>query len=126
MFTFHSPVFPTAPPPPDDSRSKGQNRQHLWISLSLRASVDPFQLINKDGNLEKVLGRITTSAGNLITSAASYRALATLAFIAPKVAIPATGAQIQQDLQYDDVDALTEGDLGIWQTAEGTTYVDGE
>lgn len=57
---------------------------------------------------------------------ASYRAIGTLAFIAPHVVLPRVMDQLREDLDAQVLGALTEEELGIWETPEGTTYVDGE
>jgi hypothetical protein len=57
---------------------------------------------------------------------ASYRAIGTLAFIAPHVVLPRVMEQLRVDIDAGALNALTEEEFGIWDTPEGTTYVDGE
>lgn len=57
---------------------------------------------------------------------ASGRAVTTLSFVAPEVVIPEIVEQLRRDINAQEVDALTETDLAIWATPEGTTYVDGK
>ena len=56
---------------------------------------------------------------------AGYRAITTLAFVAPSAVIPKVVEQIRGDLKAEDVHSLTDDDLGIWATPEGQTFVDG-
>lgn len=49
-----------------------------------------------------------------------------MAFIAPEVVLPRVMDQLRVDIDAAALGALTEEDLGIWETPEGTTYVDGE
>lgn len=56
---------------------------------------------------------------------AAYRAFTTAAFVAPDVVVPRIAEQVARDLSGQEVEQLTESDLNIWQTPEGTAYVDG-
>ena len=56
---------------------------------------------------------------------ASDRAIGTLTFIAPDIVLPRVMEQLRDDLDANALNALTEEDIGIWETPEGTTYVDG-
>ncbi|KAG6835384.1 hypothetical protein H0H93_001976 [Arthromyces matolae] len=55
---------------------------------------------------------------------AGYNAVGTLAFVAPEEVLPRLIDQLRSDMDQDVVNALTESDFGIWETPEGTTYVD--
>ena len=57
---------------------------------------------------------------------AGYRAITTLAFVAPEAVLPKVVEKISTDIKADDVQSLTDEDLGIWATPEGQTFVDGE
>lgn len=57
---------------------------------------------------------------------ASYRAVSTLAFVAPEVVLPRIVEQLHADINADEINSLTDQDLGIWATPEGTAYVDGK
>lgn len=46
--------------------------------------------------------------------------------MAPGVVIPEVLKQVQLDINAKTVGALTETDIAIWRTPEGTAYVDGE
>ena len=56
---------------------------------------------------------------------AAYRAFTTAAFVAPDVVVPRIAEQVASDLNGQEIEQLTETDLNIWQTPEGTAYVDG-
>lgn len=47
-----------------------------------------------------------------------------MAFIAPDVVLPRLVAQIRIDIDAG-LGALTEEEIGIWETPEGTMYDDG-
>lgn len=57
---------------------------------------------------------------------ASYRAVTTLSFVAPETAILHVVEQLRRDIDAQALGSLTDEDLAIWATPEGTTYVDGE
>jgi hypothetical protein len=57
---------------------------------------------------------------------ASYRTVTTLTFIAPAVVLPRIMEQLNADLSPADLRSLTDFDYGVWQTPEGTTFVDGQ
>jgi hypothetical protein len=49
-----------------------------------------------------------------------------LAFVSPATVLPRIVDQLWADINPSVVNALTETDIGIWLTPEGTTYVDGQ
>ena len=49
-----------------------------------------------------------------------------MTFISPATVVPRLMEQIRSDIDPSVVDALTETDLEIWATPEGTAYVDGK
>ena len=51
--------------------------------------------------------------------------MTTLSFVAPEVVIPQIVQQLRRDIDAQEVEGLTETDLAIWATPEGTTYIDG-
>ena len=55
---------------------------------------------------------------------ASYRAVTTLSFVAPEAVIPQIVEQLRRDINAQELSAVTDEDLAIWATPEGTTYVD--
>jgi hypothetical protein len=56
---------------------------------------------------------------------ACYRAIATLAFVAPNTIFPRIIEQLRVDLS-SDIHSLTDMEIGVWNTPEGQTFVDGE
>ena len=56
---------------------------------------------------------------------AGYNAIRTLTFVWPELVIPEVLKRIKLDLENGDLKAVTSTDLGIWDTPEGTTYIDG-
>ena len=57
---------------------------------------------------------------------ASHRAVTTLSFVAPELVVPEIAAQIRRDIDAQELKAVTEEDLAIWATPEGTAYIDGK
>ncbi|OJA10082.1 hypothetical protein AZE42_06300 [Rhizopogon vesiculosus] len=55
---------------------------------------------------------------------ASYRAMSSLAFVCPEVVLPKVIDQLRADIDSSTINALSEAEFGIWDTPEGTTYVD--
>jgi hypothetical protein len=49
----------------------------------------------------------------------------TLAFVSPGVVLPRVVKQLRADVNPDLINDLSDSDLGIWSTPEGTTYVNG-
>lgn len=56
---------------------------------------------------------------------ASYTALTTLVFVAPALVSPRVLAQLKSDIDVAVLNNMSDIDLGIWATPEGTTFVDG-
>ncbi|KAI0644913.1 ARM repeat-containing protein [Trametes meyenii] len=103
------------------------NLRPVWIELCQKARVDPLELVSvhADALLDKVLQSIDIHHKPLPGFIeAGYRAITTLAFVAPGAILPKVVKQIQKDLSPAEINALTDEDLGIWATPEGQTYVD--
>jgi len=49
----------------------------------------------------------------------------TLAFVLPTLVLPRIIDQLQRDIDPNVLNGLTDEDLGVWATPEGTTFVDG-
>ncbi|KAI9456473.1 hypothetical protein HD554DRAFT_1845844 [Boletus coccyginus] len=47
-----------------------------------------------------------------------------MVFIAPHVVLPRVIDQLRVDIDAGALNALTEAELGIWETPVGTTYID--
>ncbi|KAI0366693.1 ARM repeat-containing protein [Pilatotrama ljubarskyi] len=103
------------------------NLRPVWIELCQKARVDPHELVSAhvDGLLRKVLEAIDVERKPLPGFVqAGYRAITTLAFVAPSAVLPKVVEQIRSDLRSVNINSLTEDDLGIWATPEGQTYID--
>ncbi|KAF8161530.1 armadillo-type protein [Crassisporium funariophilum] len=102
----------------------GSDRQ-TWIDLCQKASLDPYELINKhlDKLFNLVLNATLTESKHGFADA-SYSAVTTVVFVSPATALPRLVQQLQADLDPASLNALTDLDLGVWATPEGTTFVD--
>ncbi|KAF9234000.1 armadillo-type protein [Melanogaster broomeanus] len=98
----------------------------LWIELCQRAGADPHDLVssNMDLAMKNVLEASTVDA-KFGFADASYRAVSTLAFVCPEIVLPRIMDQLRVDVDVAALNGLTEDDIGIWETPEGTTFVDG-
>lgn len=56
---------------------------------------------------------------------ACYSAITTLTFISPATVLSRIVDQLKDDLDPAVLNSLTDDDLAIWATPEGTTFVDG-
>ena len=52
--------------------------------------------------------------------------MGTLAFVAPNLVLPRLMDQLRADIDPNVINGLSDSDIGIWLTPEGTTFVDGE
>jgi hypothetical protein len=59
-------------------------------------------------------------------AAAAYKAGKTLSFISPKAFVPELLAKVKHDLDPEHLDFIGAQERGIWDTPEGTAFVDGE
>ncbi|KAG7440398.1 ARM repeat-containing protein [Guyanagaster necrorhizus] len=91
--------------------------RQTWIDLCQRAGTDPHDIVNSHVDRLLYLVSTNTFSEGFGFKEASYRAVTTLAFVSPESVVP-------QDANA--INGLSEDDLGIWATPEGTTYVDGE
>lgn len=57
---------------------------------------------------------------------ACYSAVISLAFVSPSSVLPRIIEQLQEDLNPKVINSISDDDLAIWATPEGTTYVDGQ
>ncbi|KIJ11894.1 hypothetical protein PAXINDRAFT_157123 [Paxillus involutus ATCC 200175] len=97
----------------------------LWIELCRRAGADPHDLVSStiDLAMKNILEASAVDA-KFGFAEASYRAVGTLAFVCPEVVLPRIMDQLRLDVDGAALNGLTEDDLAIWETPEGTTYVD--
>lgn len=52
--------------------------------------------------------------------------MGTLAFVAPDSVLPRLVDQLRADIDPDVINGLSDSDIGIYLTPEGTTFVNGE
>ncbi|KIJ63493.1 hypothetical protein HYDPIDRAFT_175892 [Hydnomerulius pinastri MD-312] len=97
----------------------------LWIELCQRAGADPHDLVGRNIDLAvtNVLAASTVDV-KFGFADASHHAVSTLAFVCPEVVLPRIMDQLRVDIDGTAINGLTEDDFGIWETPEGTTYVD--
>ncbi|KIK62847.1 hypothetical protein GYMLUDRAFT_242480 [Collybiopsis luxurians FD-317 M1] len=101
-----------------------KNQTQTWIDMCQRAGVDPGEVVV--GNLERLMELVLVHAleeGSGFAKAA-YRALTVLAFVAPPEVLPRVVERLREDVDGGVIGALTEEELGIWKTEEGSLYVD--
>jgi hypothetical protein len=119
----------------------GSDRQ-TWIDVCQKAIVDPRAIVDKhlDRLLKLVLdASVAKSQVPFISSStyspmtrnqagfedASYSAITTLSFISPTSVLPQIIQRLQEDLDPEVLNALSDEELSIWAMPEGTTFVDG-
>ncbi|KAI6029055.1 armadillo-type protein [Pisolithus microcarpus] len=97
----------------------------LWIEMCQKAGRDPHDLVQKyvDSIMTTVLEASMVDP-KLGFAAASYRTVSTLAFVCPEVVLPRIMDQLRADVDIKGINDLTEVDLGIYETPEGTAYTD--
>lgn len=100
----------------------GQSRQ-TWIELCQKGRADPHDLVGR--NVDKLFKLVLEASTTKVFEEASYRAISVLAFVSPEVILPRVVEQLRADINPETINALTDLDLGVWATPEGTTFVDG-
>lgn len=107
-----------------------------------KAALDPYGLINKYFNklFDLVLDAARSESKVCLRNhapvagadfvqygfpEASYSVVTTLCFVSPASVLPRIVKQLQDDLDPASLNALSDFDLGVWATPEGTTFVDG-
>ncbi|THG98438.1 hypothetical protein EW026_g3754 [Hermanssonia centrifuga] len=95
-----------------------------WIELCQAARVDPNELVTT--HLDRVVSKVLEAAEAVVPSfvEGSYRAVTTLAFVAPEIVTPRIVDQVRSDINAKEINSLTGLDLAIWATPEGTAYLD--
>ncbi|KAL4249154.1 TOG domain-containing protein [Abortiporus biennis] len=101
--------------------------RQTWIELCQATRIDPHDVVSSHAEsvIEKVL-EATDPESKFYHSSfaeAAYNAVTTLVFVAPEVMAPRVVEQIGLDLD-PAVDSLSDEDIGIWATPEGTAFVD--
>ncbi|PBK90411.1 ARM repeat-containing protein [Armillaria gallica] len=98
--------------------------RQTWIDVCQKAGTDPHDLVSR--HIDRLVDSVSTNALSEAVGfkEASYRAVTTLAFVSPETAVPRIVDQLRKDIDANVINGLSEDDLGIWLTPEGTTYVD--
>ncbi|CAA7260345.1 unnamed protein product [Cyclocybe aegerita] len=102
----------------------GPDRQ-TWIDVCQKAGADPREVVNKnlDRLFELVLEASAMESKDGFANT-SHRAITTLAFVSPANVLPRVTEQLKSDINPEVLNSLSDDDLAIWATAEGTTFVD--
>jgi hypothetical protein len=104
--------------------SGGVEKSQLWIDLCQRAKVDPRVLISAEKELTLSVLNVVDKE-HKFSQHACYRATTTLAFVAGDLVLSEILQQVKTDLDEKALGAITETDIAIWKTPEGTMYTDG-
>ncbi|KAL4068779.1 armadillo-type protein, partial [Scleroderma yunnanense] len=98
----------------------------LWIELCQKTGSDPHDLVSR--NIDLLMKNILEASMMGDTKAgfadASYRSISTLAFVCPEVVLPRVMDQLRADIDVQGINGLTETDFGIFETPDGTAFVD--
>ncbi|KAH9976102.1 ARM repeat-containing protein [Lactifluus volemus] len=102
------------------------NSRQVWIDLCQKARLDPRAVV--ENQLDSLLNMVFPPSEDTKTDPADYaeacyRAIATLAFVAPNTIFPRIIEQLRVDLS-SDIHSLTDMEIGVWNTPEGQTFVD--
>lgn len=98
--------------------------RQCFIDLCHRGQVDPRLLATS--RLPEALTAIEDAVAAPETREAAFPALSSLAFVAPDVVIAELVTKVEGDLAAEETARLTQEQLGMWQTPQGSLYVDGE
>ncbi|KAF8911690.1 armadillo-type protein [Gymnopilus junonius] len=102
----------------------GPDRQ-TWIDLCQKASVDPKEVVDEHlHTLLKLILEASVTGPKSGFADAAYSAVTTLTFISPAAVLARIADQLKEDLSPEVLQSLSDDDLAIWATPEGTTYVD--
>ncbi|EEB06954.2 translation elongation regulator Gcn1 [Schizosaccharomyces japonicus yFS275] len=94
-----------------------------WIRLCQNAKRDPSALVSS--NLEKLFRNyelVLAESGNELKTNAVISSLEMVAFVAPDDAIPHIVKLFRSQLENIRFDNITDTDIAIWKTPEGTMY----
>ncbi|SPO29720.1 related to translation activator GCN1 [Ustilago trichophora] len=93
-----------------------------FMDLTFKAKILPIDLItSKQQDLISVVRTAIDDAG---MREAGFAALTTLVRLAPDSVMAELDSQIEADTPFDDLQALTQDELGMWRTEPGTLYID--
>ncbi|PCH35750.1 ARM repeat-containing protein [Wolfiporia cocos MD-104 SS10] len=102
--------------------------RQVWIEMCQKARIDLHDLVREkvEQLLHNILSTLQVEAKtyNAEFADSGYRAITTAVFVAPEVVLPRVIEQLKADINPDEINALTQMDIGVWSTPEGQTYVD--
>ncbi|TCD64479.1 translational activator of GCN4 [Steccherinum ochraceum] len=102
--------------------------RQTWIEICQAGGVDPNHLILE--HLETIISSVLEATDvksksyHSSLAEAAYKAFTTIAFVAPEVTVSRIAEQATADLNAHEINQLSETDINIWRTPEGTAYVD--
>ncbi|PWN50148.1 ARM repeat-containing protein [Violaceomyces palustris] len=96
--------------------------RQCFMDLCHFAKVKPGDLLS--ARLSDLLGRVQAAIAEPRTQKAAFSAITTLTMIAPEDVIAELVASIEQDIQCDEIEWLSQDDIGMWKTEAGNLYVD--
>ncbi|KAJ7600549.1 armadillo-type protein [Mycena floridula] len=100
------------------------NSRQLWIDLCQKASIDPHKLVNQ--HMDSLIALVLEASLDLKAGfpEAAHKTVSVLAFVSPETVVPRLLEQIKVDMSSSILNAITDTDISIWMTPEGTTFVD--
>ncbi|KIY43656.1 translational activator GCN1 [Fistulina hepatica ATCC 64428] len=100
-------------------------QRQAWIGLCQRACKDPQVIVSEyaDELLESILDASQMAEQSAFPEACC-QAIRTLVFVSPTIVLPKLLKHLEADLDAAVLTALTDEELGIWQTPEGTMFLD--
>ncbi|WVR05268.1 hypothetical protein IAU60_002280 [Kwoniella sp. DSM 27419] len=104
----------------------GPETQNSWVSLVQSLGLDPATVARdeKDRILDLLWKAAGTPPDDIRLAEAAYRAITTLAFIAPDVYVQAVLEKIRTDLDPSSLDFVGLEERGIWATPADQLFVD--
>ncbi|RIB06925.1 armadillo-type protein [Gigaspora rosea] len=100
--------------------------KYNWVTLVQRAKLDPGKLVEKYSGriLQLIQAAIDTNSESKNFYQAALSAISTITFVSPETFVPILIIQCRKYLDPCLFEKISEQDIGIWKTAEGTLFVD--
>ena len=93
-----------------------------FMDLTFKAKILPIDLITS--KQQDLISVVRTAIDDGSMREAGFAALTTLVRLAPDSVMAELVTQVEADAPFDDLQALTQDELGMWRTEPGTLYVD--
>ncbi|SNX84044.1 related to translation activator GCN1 [Melanopsichium pennsylvanicum] len=93
-----------------------------FMDLTFKAKVLPIDLITS--KQQDLLSVVRTAIDDASMREAGFASLTTLVRLAPEPVMAELVSQIEANTLFDDLQVLTQDDLGMWSTEPGTLFVD--